>query len=378
MVGNGIYLGPCTMRQYCAIILFIYCIFNLTIVQKNFRLIPQYLFFVALYGVSCLHDNLFPYYIRSLISLYLVSLVGYFVTIIILSKYRTLNYFCNSFIVVGLVNALINILQYSGVEISYIIGEIFVDMSDEVKLLQFTSITEGNSGYTIGIMGDIVYNGYYSMILPFILMLRLKSWNRIVLFTLVIISLFSLFVIGERSCFGITVVLLTYYIYKEYKKSVLLYLTIFLVIIALGWFASDLLNSDMIQNSRWVGHDSGIRDEINSSIVPYIINHLFIGGLHGFIILTGSLPHNVIASGFIYAGILGGLIILYMLFYQAKVSLTLFKNNLDGLMVLAFVSYTLNGLFHNPAIVTGDAMIWILWGMVYYQYKQNIYYLSKK
>ena len=54
---------------------------------------------------------------------------------------------------------------------------------------------------------------------------------------------------------------------------------------------------------------------------------------------------------------------------QAKISTYLLKRKANLLITLAFIAYTLNGFFHNPAIVTGDAMVWILWGMVVYSYK---------
>ncbi|MBD5356432.1 MAG: hypothetical protein HDR88_05435 [Bacteroides sp.] len=313
---------------------------------------------------------------RQLIALYLVSIVGYLSTIIILKKYNTLNYFLDSFIIVGLINCSITILQYFGIGISYVIGGIFVDLNDPVKVAQLTRIMDGDHSNLMGIMGDIVYNGYYSMILPFILLIRLKNKNSIVQIISVLISLISLFMVGERSCFGITLLLLSLYIYREYRKTILFKITCVGIFISLLFFISDFIGSDIIQESRWVGEKSTVRDDINSAILPFIFSHLLFGGLASFIKLTHFPPHNVIASGFIYAGIIGGSCIIYILFRQAEITYRLIKRHQNMLISLAFAAYTLNGLFHNPAIVTGDAMVWILWGMVIYSYKTYRYKIT--
>ena len=372
MVGNGIYFGPCTIRQYCAVFFFMYVCLNWKKTKGYSKLLLPYSLFVFLYGISSCVENNFAAYFRQFIAYYAVSIVAYFSTIIITEKYKSYRFFLDSFIVVGLLNAIVNILQYLNSPIGHLLGGVFVDINDEVKMSQFTHMINGDSAYHIGIMGDIVYNGYYSMILPFLLLLKAKHRNATIQIGLVLFSLISLFTVGERSCLGITVMLLVVYMFFKYRKSPIFYIVCFGLLLCVVIGISAIISSDVFQESRWAerGTDD-VRDNINRSTIPFILNHLLLGDLQGFIKLTDFPPHNVIASGFIYAGILGGICILYMLVHQAKVSLHLLKKNHYGiLIVLAFISYTLNGLFHNPAIVTGDVMVWILWGMVMWSYKQ--------
>lgn len=371
MVGNGLYFGPCTFRQYCAIYFSWYILINFRKIKGYTRCLPVYFIFIIMYGLSSAMEGNLMFFMRQFIALYLVSIVGYLSTVLILKDYKTLNYFLNVFILVGLINSCITIMQYFGVSISYIIGGIFVDLNDPVKIAQWARIMEGDHSNLMGIMGDAVYNGYYSMILPFILLIRLKRKNTLLKVIAVLFSLMSLFMVGERSCFGITVILLFLYIYIKYRKTFLFKVACVVFFLVGLFFLSDLIGSDFIQESRWVGAGSSARDDINSAILPYILNHLLFGGLSDFINLTGFPPHNVIASGFIYAGILGGVCIIYILSYQIRVSLHMFRRqHCRSLLVLAFCAYTLNGLFHNPAIVTGDAMIWILWAMVFLPYTE--------
>lgn len=369
-VGNSIYFGPCTIRQYCAILLFGYCLLNTHKLSKYSRLIPFYLGFIILYGVSCLFENSVTSFLRSFIGLYLVSIVGYFSTTLLVSNGNKLKYFCDSFILVGFINAIVTIFQYVGNPIALVAGSLFVNLEDPVKEAQFISMVNGNSQNMMGLMGDAVYNGYYSMILPFIVIQRFNKSNKLQ-WSLIVISLVSLFFVGERSCFGITFLLLMYYIFKKNKSNPTFYLFLVTVVLFLLYFSIEFYNSDVIQNSRFITHNDDARNRINDSIIGYIFSHLLVGGLQGFINLTGFPPHNVIASGFIYSGLVGGCLILYILFTQARVSLSLIRINCDLPIVLAFYAYTLNGFFHNPAIVTGDAMVWILWGMVYVNYLKN-------
>ncbi|MDE5883220.1 MAG: hypothetical protein K2H60_15980 [Muribaculaceae bacterium] len=371
MVGNGIYFGPCTIRQYCAIILFIYLYFNWSNIKGFSQIMPFYAMFIVLYGISALLENNIQSFIRQLVALYGVALLGYYNTILILKRYYTFNYFLNSFIVVGIINSIVTILQYLGIKYGYLIGAIFVDMNDEVKVAQLTRMMQGNHSNLMGIMGDIVYNGYYSMILPFFLLFRFRHLNWMVKYALLFLSLMSLFMVGERSCFGITLILLMYYLYIEFRNSLLFYFLCLFAFSGLFWLVSDIINSDIVQSSRWIGGDSGVRENINKEILPFIIEHFFLGGQKAFLRLTGFPPHNVIASGFIYSGILGGMCIVYILMKQVMIAYTLLKKHKNILITLAFMSYTLNGFFHNPAIVTGDAMVWIMWGMVYFSYKNH-------
>lgn len=370
MVGNGIYFGPCTLRQYGAIFFTLYIISNLFLLKTYLKLLPAYFIFIFMYGFSVILEDNIVNFLKPFIAFYLVSVVGYFSTIIIQNKYHTNKYFFDTIIIVGIINSIITILQYLDVGFSYYVGAIFVDLNDMVKEAQFNSMTE-NHLYHMGIMGDIVYNGYYSMLLPFALLLRLKDKNVIVKAGLVIFSLISLYLVGERSCFGITVILLFIYIYLKHKKSFAFYIAALGVAVLMFGYFQDFINSDFIQSSRWVGQDSTTRDLINSSLLPFISDNLMFGGLNKFIQLTGTLPHNVIASGFVYAGVIGGICILYILFWQTKITVWLLRKHSDIFVCLAFAGYTLNGFFHNPAIVTGDVMVWMLWAMVFYSYKQN-------
>ena len=370
MVGNGIYFGPCTLRQYGAIFFSLYITCNLFSLKPYLKLLPAYFIFIFMYGLSLFLDNNIENFLKPFIAFYLVSIVGYFSTIIIQNKYHTNKYFFDTIIIVGTINSIITILQYFGLDFSYHIGAIFVDLNDAVQESHFDSMME-NHRYQMGIMGNIVYNGYYSMLLPFALLTRLKNKNVIVRVGLVIFSLISLFMVGERSCFGITIILLLIYIYLKYKKSLAFYIAALGAAVLMLGNIQDFINSDIIQNSRWVGESSAARDLINSSLLPFIFDNFMFGGLDRFIQLTGFHPHNVIASGFIYAGVIGGICILYILFWQAKTTVWLLRKHSNVFACLAFAGYTLNGFFHNPAIVTGDVMVWILWAIVFYSYEQN-------
>lgn len=371
IVGSGLYFGPCTIRQYCAVILCAYVAFHFKKVKGYAKLLHTYAVFIFLYGISALFDSGLSSFLRQFIALYLVSIVGYYATIIVVNKYKTLDYFLNSFIIVGILNGVVTCLQYCSIPIGYEIGGIFVDLEDPVQVAKFSRMLEGDHSNLFGIVGDIVYNGYYSMVLPFALLLRFQSNKGLFQIILVSFSLISLFFVGERSSFGITLILLLFYFYLTNKKSPLFYLVCFGVVFLGAIYITEFFGSDLIQQSRWATANDSARASINSSIVPFILSHPFLGGVAEFVKTVGWPPHNVIASGFIYAGLVGGICVIYMLICQTKISMRILDTPQNILVVMMFASYTLNGLFHNPAIVTGDAMVWILWAMVYISYKKT-------
>lgn len=372
MVGNGIYIGPATLRQYCSILLFLYLCSNLWIVKRNSKLMVVYVVYILLYGISSLLNDGLTLFVKQFIAQYLVSIVAYYTSLIIFNKCKNFNYIIWPIIIIGIINSIVNLMQYYGNSMAIALGAIFVDMDNESQVAKFTHLLNGTSGNTFGIMGDIVYNSYYSMIVPFFILMKFK--NKIILSGLLALTIFSLFTIGERSPFGITVLLLVGYLYIQKRNSPVFWIIAVVGLIVASISVVDLLSSDIIQNSRFVTAEDGMRKEINSSIISFILSNFIIGGFVKFVATVGMPPHNVIASGFIYAGFLGGFIILYILIKQASICLAIYKYKNGILYSLPFIAYTLNGFFHNPAIVTGDAMVWILWAMTYHSYKHAVTY----
>lgn len=52
------------------------------------------------------------------------------------------------------------------------------------------------------------------------------------------------------------------------------------------------------------------------------------------------------------------------MFKQIKIALSITRNNRSILICYTFLAYTLNSQLHNDSILTGDAIVWMLWGMV--------------
>lgn len=49
------------------------------------------------------------------------------------------------------------------------------------------------------------------------------------------------------------------------------------------------------------------------------------------------------------------------------------ENSILFFTSIGYIAFTLNSLLHNKSIVTGDAMLWMLWAVVYIEYYFKTY-----
>jgi len=274
----------------------------------------------------------------------------------------------------GTLNAIVCYLQFIGDPYGLSIGLYFVDVTDTTIIDQFELLSSGlaSGAYLYGLFGNAVYNGYFSMIIPFVpLYFYFKdSSNKNILpyFIFSILFLFVLFIIQERSCFVISIFLLLLLIYKSkiltgWKLTVCVFVLIFTILFS-GF--DYIMNNDIVQNSRLLSESehSDVRNSIYSESISYISNNFALGGIESFRASARYSPHNIFLNAFIYGGFIGGMVLitlyvkqLYFSYRQSK-----FKERLA--ITAMFVSLMLNSLLHNNSILTGDLLVWILWGAV--------------
>ena len=363
--GGTVYVGFATPRQYMTIVMSLYCLFSLNYILKNTgKMIKAYLLFILFYGISCFLEDQTELFVRNFISKYSVAIIGYFVTLLSYDKYKSFKYIIAVFFVSGLVNAIITTLQYFGNETASNIGVLFIDMNSEANERMFEFMVNQEKGrYSFGLLGDIVLNGYFSILLPFFTLLYIKQVGKnktlkIIMQIVFVFSLFALFLTQQRSAFLLTILFLTIYLWGSNKHK-LIPLIVFMMLIVL---LPEITDSAIIKDSRFVGHESESRTQIYKSSLEFIQSSPF-GGVQSAIRYIGNMPHNFILNALIYGGYVGGLFALGIIYKQLKYSAKwiLLKNNKE--ICLAFVAYTFNGFFHNPSIVTGDVITWILWGI---------------
>jgi hypothetical protein len=323
--------------------------------------------------LSCVAEGTALAFLREFISLYMVGIVCYLATIVYCNKYGEFHkplvvlYGC------GILNTIVNGLQYIGHPIGLALGVLFVNENNEQKSAMFEHLSNGESGsFLFGLYGDPVLNGYYSLFVPILaLYFLMKSQDKtadIFHLTIGLISYVILFLIQQRAAFIFASAILVYMIIKRYgfkKKYALFFLScLILLLVAIPLIVS----SPEFSESRLMSQDEDSRSLIYSKAIMYILEKPIFGGIQGFVEYANNMPHNVIFNAFIYSGIIGGLCILRILYKQIIITRRCIKSDYSSAIAFLFLGYTLTGLLHNPSIVTGDAILWILWGGVYWTY----------
>lgn len=364
-----------SLRQIMSVVMLFVCFFNYKTLRKGFnKYIVGYLIFLIFWILSAIFEGTLGECLRNLAAQHCVSLVAYFSTVLIYSKYRNTDILINTLFICGIANSVINILQSFGEPVSMIIGSFFVD---EDASAHFKRLEEGvHDAYSLGLLGGAVPNGAFSMILPFIPMYYLyrgKNFNvlkRLFYWGIFCVFIVALFFIQQRSCMAIALLclMIVFYkvgLFKGRNLAIILVLIVPIAIFALKGF----VESDTFLESRYMYDDhEESRTSIYVKAVEFIIDNFFIGGLQTFRAITGYSPHNIVLNAFIYAGFLGGIIILYVYFSQLYKAYRLRLNKGEIVLGWMFIAEMLNAFLHNASILTGDFLTWTLWAMIFMSY----------
>lgn len=375
--GGNIHIGGTTPRQIAAILMFCITIGNIKLLR------PYYSNFIKLYGLyliiaafSSFLDYNFDNFFRDLVSQHFVAMSCLGAFVVYYSKVGSFKSVIFAFVVCGLLNSAVCWLQYIGNPIGYVIGSLFISESDLQASRHMELLIEGNGSYLLGMRGDAVHNGYFMMIMPFLLTYLYKMENvsrwlflKRILYIIILLQLFLvLFLIQERSCIlfsGIVYILYLRNNFKYLNSSAKVSLLFFIPIIFVLIFVYLLPYIDtFLDNSRYVTGNDDLRLGIISNTFEFISNNFLLGGMSSFLRQYTIHPHCILLNAFVETGIFGFIITLMLYFEQIFCAYNLTKISGASLVIYAFIAYTLNSLLHNDSIITGDAIVWVLWGMV--------------
>jgi O-antigen ligase len=115
------------------------------------------------------------------------------------------------------------------------------------------------------------------------------------------------------------------------------------------------------------GFDIQNRDEYHNAAWSYLFNNPF-GGTFEFSAAGNGLPHNFFLNALLCGGILGGIILIWLLIIQIKkiwpyILPTSKFSNAEGAFVwgLLYIDYTLNSMLHNISIASGAFLFFVWW-----------------
>lgn len=370
---------PLTMRQTFTFLMFVTCFICDGKLWIN-RYLKLYWTFVFFYGISSLFTGSFASFLLRLIGDYFVAYVALWAIRILIIRYKSLNFFFYIALLIGFFDGLVTLLQFLGLDYLGVFLNKFQLVSYNVYLNSNTELDiDTRMMCAPGVFSHPVLNAHALTAFTILSLIIIKKNFLIGTFS-TMFMLTTLFATQQRMPFLLGILCCVIYTYKNFSKSkyiFILYPILTIVLLLIGFELYVFVSNGDFRYSN-VGLDSTGRDELYRKSIQFIIDNP-LGGLRSFVKTTNNYPHNLIFSAFIYAGWIGGMILLYIVFLQIRECYDSLKNNETSesvyILALAVVSLTANGLTHNQSIINGEIITWTIWGTFYYSkiqiYKQN-------
>lgn len=382
--GGNFHLGIVTPRQIAAVFMTLICAIHFSVI-KNYinKYVFLYLFYLLFVAISSYYDNSIDKFLRNLVAQNFVAIACYGSIIYYYHKTHSFNVILYCLLFCGIINMVVCLLQYVGNPVGFQLGYMFIGADEVMANRHMEQLMDGTgSGYLLGMRGDAVHNGYFQMIMPFLLTytyLRCSKKNMIykaVFYILLLFLFVTILLIQERSCILFSLGVYGIFVYKNFKKvsSERKIATVFLIAIfalILYSYVYEIIDS-YLQNSRFENRDDNLREALLNNTLTYIENNPLLGGMASFMRKTGFPPHNIFLNAFVEAGIFGFILSIIIYVGQLKTTKKIIGQPQTEMIAYTFIAYSLNSLLHNDSILSGDAIAWMLWGMIFAIYKKTL------
>lgn len=368
-------IGEITPRNLMTVIMFVACI-----IEDRRILIDKwlgfYLLFLFFFALSSMITGYLQPFLHRLVGYYFVGYVGYWSTMILIRKYNSIRLLVYLFLIIGMLDSLVTVGQFFSLPLFKAIPQ-YLGIGVGVDFLDDYAYGEEALGIVLpGILGNDVYNGYFLMVVGIISLYYLQSGFKIIALIPWLVSITASFMVQQRAPFYMLLVasIFVFFMVIRNSKSKLKWLFLLALLILVPYGLKYLLGLLMSGGTRYsIGIETTGRDEIYRRSIDFINNNFFIGGFFK----SGLAPHNMFLTAWISGGILGFITIVVLSImqiieiirmYLKKVGQNTFVYFLFG---LAFVGFTMNSMFHNAGLTSGDFVLWTLWG-AFWGYRNSV------
>ncbi len=375
--GSNISIGPLAIRYILLLILFI----DIIIIERKVffeKIWVLYSIFVFVYGVSCVVTGFFDQYFSMLVHKYIYSFFCWFFTVFILTKdYKFAKFIILVLLFIGIFDTLVTVSQFTFNTSWYKPIETFFHFqSSEEYSFQVGSMAEGQGVATNalnGIFDSGTTNGYFLATCCVLSLVYFFKTKKAWLYVFPFLFFMGLFCCQQRGPLMISAAMIILSVYWTFKKAgvfnrILLLIGVSVAIVYAGYFLT-FSEAMGLRYSEYGLAGTG-REFIYGRVFQYIASHPIMANFYECLQETGSAPHNLFLNAYVYGGIISFVIIMWILYVQSKRNMEVIKGGFEGdrayyyAFSLAWIAYTLNSLFHNKSIVTGEPIIWLLWGVV--------------
>lgn len=361
-------VGDISLRHLFSIIMFAAC----TSVDgvKIDRFAKWYMAFLFFLGISSFATGYAEPFIKALFGTYFAALILYWSSTIMIRKYQAGNWIIITIIIIAIISAIVALGQFFGNPIAFIIPQLLkIDIGE--ALSDYYQMYDDFHGKYVSGLFDIVSAGYFFSAASVLALYNKVGKIRIVNILLFLFIFFALFLVQERAglFIGIMCSLLYYFltIRKHPKTIIITVIGVLLVLFFVGDNIGGEVDIDSMRYYENISQTSRVDLLINS--LDYFASHP-LGAIYQWIEEGHEQAHNVLSNSFLYGGLFGGTIILYVIIMQMLICTRILykhiaKNRYSPILVIfciAYLDYTFNSFFHNPSIVGGTPLFFVLWG----------------
>lgn len=375
--GSNLRIGGIMLRYIFALLLLADAMFLMLKIFFDKTLV-LFLAFIVFLGLSCFATGHISEFISQLYYSYFLALLSsVFVMALLRRDPSFVKYITYLILAIGAFDVIVTYSQFVFNDDWYRpIEEMFklpVWEAYEDLGYKFSSIEVMDSTLP-GILGNGVYNGYFLSVCAVLSMVFVIRTKKSLLYVIPFFFILGGFFCQQRAPLFISIFvigMISLRLLKEFSNFSRVILFIFLSLAAM--IAISILSDfSELFNLRYssTGLDSTGRTTISANALDYIMDHPIIANFYELVELKGHAPHNLFLNAYVYGGIFSFIIIMYILYLQTKTFLVIVRNEVAGVNAYYYVfawswaAFTLNGLAHNRSIITGDYMVWMIWGVM--------------
>ena len=367
LYGKVLLFGPLSIRHIFTLLMLVMCFREGGL--KFDRFLKWYMVFMLFFIVVEAGSGFSAHVFGKVFGTYLASIVLYLSTKVLIEKYEAEHVIIGILVSLGVVNAIEVIGQFFGNPIAQRLPEI-LHVSLEEEVFEIDDL----HGYSVGGLMGTVTSGYFLSATSVLALYNKEGKISILNWLAFGIVFLGLFLVQERA--GLvagTLCAFLYFIFISVKEEKKVKMSALIFLVATIFASRYILQVISLGDMRYaaIGMSDNRRISIATEALDWIL-HNPIGGSSYFYSMGGYYPHNFFVNALLYGGIIGGLVLIGILFAQlikiATIYISYYRKSAYTPLLLvtssAYLCYTLNSFFHNYSLVLGGEMIFLLWAMV--------------
>lgn len=371
---------PFNLGQISYILLLISCF----VVNRKVwgdKYLGMYVLFILFYFLSSIITG-FEHVFFKVFKLQLFVLFPlYWGTKILISQYKTIKPLLIPLILIGILSSIVTISQvYQSHFFDTMLQFMHVYEGEKMEMMERRDLTVGQS--MSGIYSSPVLNGHYLLFIFCMSLSLIRERINLVRLVPILILFVGIFYCQQRSAFLFAVMAFVIFLFVLMKSKIIKTSHVILISILILLVMGNTMLVDDFSESRISDINLSDRSQLFEDGIRYVSNNFLIGGLHQFTHIYGMPPHNTIIGAFMAGGIIGGAVLIYMMFAQmnyAYKKCKRHKNILQYVFMITFIALIGDSMFHNTGYVQGDEATFIVWALILmsYNFKRDENYICK-